>query len=273
MSTLVDEAYELFSDAYAFFNNKLFEDKLPECIFTYQRQAKLMGYVAFKRWVNEEGKSVDELAINPCYFANYAITTILQTLCHEMVHIWQEYYGKPSRAGYHNKEWSNKMRSIGLMPSSTGEPGGDFVGPVMSDYVIKGGIFEQACVELLETGFKLKWYDTVQIPPKIPQIHKAAKNNVVALKHNYLGRNNDSHICNYDLKNFPVDLDEISKQFETLTYEKEKNKQPPNIHTSMAKNKSNRIKYYCPSCFCNVWGKPSLKIVCGECSIKFIEDL
>ncbi len=272
MSTLINEAYELFSDAYAFFNNKLFEDKLPECLFTYQRQAKLMGYVAFKRWVNEEGKNIDELAINPCYFANYSVTTILQTLCHEMVHIWQEYYGTPSRAGYHNKEWSNKMRSIGLMPSSTGGPDGDFVGQAMSDYVIKGGKFESACVELLETGFKLRWYDTVQIPPKLPQVHKAAKNNVIALKHNYESSNNRQS-TDYDLQSFPVDIDEISKQFETLAYEEKKTKESPEIQTSRAKNKSNRIKYTCPSCFSNVWGKPSLKIVCGECSIKFIEDL
>lgn len=31
------------------------------------------------------------------------------------------------------------------------------------------------------------------------------------------------------------------------------------------KNKSNRIKYTCPSCSTNVWGKPALRLRCAEC--------
>ncbi|WP_068639684.1 hypothetical protein [Thauera butanivorans] len=29
-------------------------------------------------------------------------------------------------------------------------------------------------------------------------------------------------------------------------------------------NRSNRVKYRCPSCHVQVWGKPSLKLRCGE---------
>jgi hypothetical protein len=45
---------------------------------------------------------------------------ILSTLVHEMVHVWQETYGNPSRRGYHNRQWAEKMREVGLQPSSTG---------------------------------------------------------------------------------------------------------------------------------------------------------
>ncbi|MGJ8672513.1 SprT-like domain-containing protein [Rubritalea sp.] len=31
------------------------------------------------------------------------------------------------------------------------------------------------------------------------------------------------------------------------------------------KNRSNRMKYSCPSCSMNVWGKPELHIICGAC--------
>ena len=31
------------------------------------------------------------------------------------------------------------------------------------------------------------------------------------------------------------------------------------------KNKSNRIKYQCPTCGTNVWGKPALRLRCAEC--------
>ncbi|MGH0004726.1 SprT-like domain-containing protein [Pseudovibrio ascidiaceicola] len=40
------------------------------------------------------------------------------------------------------------------------------------------------------------------------------------------------------------------------------------IHTPTNKNRSNRIKYRCPSCAAQAWGKPSLRLLCGgqECS-------
>lgn len=42
-------------------------------------------------------------------------------------------------------------------------------------------------------------------------------------------------------------------------------------------NKSNRIKYQCPNCInakgkpINAWGKPGLRLLCGECNGEFIE--
>lgn len=41
----------------------------------------------------------------------------MQTIVHEMVHLWQYEFGKPSHRTYHNKE-ADKM-AIGLMPSNT----------------------------------------------------------------------------------------------------------------------------------------------------------
>lgn len=270
MNSIIDEAYRLFEDAYSHFNDKLFEGILPVCLFTYQRQAKLMGYVSFNRWVNTEGKTVDELAINPAYFANYPVSSILQTLCHEMVHIWQEYHGKASRGGYHNSEWSWKMQSVGLMPSSTGKPGGDLVGQQMSDYIIKGGAFEQACKELLESGFRLSWYDTVQIPPQPSTSNTKKTANVIPLR-----KTTDAVMCdlNHEVKDFPLDLNQVADQFEQMVQEETSFPTPPKVHTSKTTNKSNRNKYYCPSCFAQVWGKPLLKVACGDCSIAFIEDV
>lgn len=276
--SFVDEAYRLFEDAYAFFNEKLFANDLPPCIITFQRQARLMGYVAFKRWVNTEGKTIDELAINPAYFANYPITTILQTLCHEMVHIWQEYHGKPSRPGYHNKEWAEKMKKIGLMPSNTGKPGGSPIGETMSDYIIERGQFEFACSELLASGFKLRWYDTVQMPPPIDHPRKKSDSNVIALTR--IPRPSllveESH-QDPDMKavytNFPLNLEEVAHQIEQQ--HTETLQRPPTLRpqTSKARNSSNRHKYYCARCFMQVWGKPGLNVKCGNCDENLLEDL
>ena len=40
-----------------------------------------------------------------------------------MTHLEQAHFGKPSRNGYHNKEWADLMERVGLMPSDTGAPG------------------------------------------------------------------------------------------------------------------------------------------------------
>jgi hypothetical protein len=39
-----------------------------------------------------------------------------------MVHLWQHHHGKPSRTGYHNKEWATMMKAVGLIPSDTAAP-------------------------------------------------------------------------------------------------------------------------------------------------------
>ena len=51
------------------------------------------------------------------------------------------------------------MESIGLMPSSTGEPGGKRTGDRMSDYPIPGGRFEKVAEILLATAFQIPWVD------------------------------------------------------------------------------------------------------------------
>lgn len=273
--SFVDEAYRLFEDAYTYLNERLFADELPPCIITFQRQARLMGYVAFKRWVNTEGKTVDELAINPAYFANYPLTTILQTLCHEMVHIWQEYHGKPSRPGYHNKEWAEKMKKVGLMPSTTGKPGGSPIGEAMSDFIIEGGKFESACGELLASGFKLRWYDTVQMPPPVERSSKKSDSNVIPLTRLAQPESDDSNDSKMDAiySNFPINLEDIAQQIEQQHTEALQRPLASKPQTSKAKNKSNRHKYYCPRCFIQVWGKPDLNVKCGTCNETLMENI
>lgn len=61
-----------------------------------------------------------------------------------MVHLWQHHFGKPTRSGYHNREWANKMESIGLIPGDTGEEGGKQTGQKMTHYIEDGGKYEKA---------------------------------------------------------------------------------------------------------------------------------
>ena len=61
------------------------------------------------------------------------------------------------------------MEAIGLMPSSTGQVGGDKTGQHMGDYVMAGAAFEVATAKLLKQGFRLSWYDrAADIPAPTP---------------------------------------------------------------------------------------------------------
>ena len=165
-----EEAYAELQTAYDFYNDNLFADgaRLPACMITFQREKRTMGYFSKARFVRRDGIQTDEIAMNPDYFAVIPLVEILQTLVHEMVHLWQAHFGTPSRAGYHNREWARKMEHIGLMPSDTGCPGGKKVGQSMNDYVIAGGRFEVATKRLLKRGFAISWMDRFPVPYQSP---------------------------------------------------------------------------------------------------------
>jgi hypothetical protein len=99
--------------------------------------------------------------MNPRHFTSRNLADVLSTLVHEQVHLWQFQCGRPSRWGYHNKEWGTKMKEIGLYPSNTGTVGGKETGQQMTHYVIKDGPFDQACKKLLSAEFVLKWGEAV----------------------------------------------------------------------------------------------------------------
>jgi predicted SprT family Zn-dependent metalloprotease len=145
---------------------------------------------------------------------------ICQTLVHEMVHLWQFEFGKPSRAGYHNKEWAKKMQEVGLMPSNTGKEGGKKTGQNMSDYPIEGGVFVKA--------FK-------KMPDKIILPFKSAEK-IAGIS--FVGGTEQGS-----------EGDDADKPKPT-------------------KPKKNKTKYTC-SCGTNIWGKPELNVICGDCEAPF----
>jgi hypothetical protein len=146
-------AYVDLVDAYHFFNGRLFQGRLPGCIITLQRKARARGYFCGRRFGLRENSGVlDEIALNPQYFHRRTDAQILSTLVHEMVHLEQAHFGKPSRTGYHNSEWADWMKRIGLIPSTTGLPGGASTGPSVTHYIDNGGHFDLAARELLAGG-------------------------------------------------------------------------------------------------------------------------
>lgn len=196
------------------------------------RKKKTFGYYIPERWVNHKKVKSDELAINPQYFATFPLLEIFQTVAHEMVHLWQFHFGFPSRTGYHNKEWARKMEEIGLMPSDTGMPGGRITGQQMNDYPLPGGRFIQVVKGLAkEERLQTLWVDKYSMPP----------NSKKRLK----------------------DLQEILDSVLMETIETDTQLIEPGA------GPRGKTKYTCPKCETNVWGKPALSLVCGDCKLKF----
>jgi len=216
-STPTKKQFGAFEDAYKYFNKVLFSDQLPSVLLNLSRKSKAMGFAAPNSWRSSKSKSAEdahlhELSINP-EILHMDLIEIYSTLVHEMAHIWQFVFGTPSRSGYHNSEWANKMIAVGLMPSTTGEPGGKIVGQRMSDYPIENGVFLKA----------------------LKKMPKKMKFPFVCVHGERLGVGASSS-------------------------------------GSDEKNKKNKVKYTCPICDTNVWGKTGLSIDCRDCCAEFAEQ-
>jgi predicted SprT family Zn-dependent metalloprotease len=150
--------YGELDTAYDHFNTTLFSGELPRCLITLQRKSKAAGFFHGNRFVTWDGVEVtDEIALNPTLFRHLTVEDTLSTLVHEQAHLWQHHFGQPSRSGYHNREWANKMDSLGLMASDTGEPGGKRTGQRVTHWIQPDGPFARSCADLLETGFVLPY--------------------------------------------------------------------------------------------------------------------
>lgn len=151
--------YSSFDQAYDWFNSHLFEGKLPVCMITLQRKKQAKGYFWAKQFGSriDKDENIDEIALNPDSFVNRSDAEILSTLVHEMVHLWQEHFGKPGKGNYHNREWAAKMKEIGLQPYNVKNPEIE-TGSGCSHSIIADGRFILSYVDLInECDFKLEW--------------------------------------------------------------------------------------------------------------------
>lgn len=245
-----EQAYEELQLAYDWFNQRLFDGTLPPCLITFQRNKRTMGYFSRERFVDQSGQKTDEIALNPEYFAIISIEELLSTLVHEMAHLWQYHFGKPGRAKYHNQEWADKMLSVGLCASDTGKPGGKQTGDQMMDYVVTNGRFSQECRALLATKFKISWYDRYPAHAPVPSAAEYSSPDVTV------------HYIDADPG---IDANE-SVSIPALANPK------LSLVTRIDGNASNRVKFRCPKCEAQAWGKPSLNLICGDCSLNMLGE-
>ncbi len=146
--------FSAYEKMFAYFNRALFADKLPLVILNFSRKTRTYGFFAPDRWA-KSGEVRDEISLNPAWLSRPALE-VASTLVHEMVHLWQWHFGTPSRRGYHNEQWASKMEDVGLLPSTTGAPGGKRVGQAVSHYVDGQGRFMRAFAKMPD-AYRLPW--------------------------------------------------------------------------------------------------------------------
>ncbi|MEI8042234.1 MAG: SprT-like domain-containing protein [Verrucomicrobiota bacterium] len=156
--------YGSLADAFDYFNVWLFQGVLPAVLLTLNyRAGKVRGHYCKERFSlrikpSPTATKLPEISLNARAMGGRSDMEVLSTLVHEMVHLWQDAFGTPSRGGYHNREWAHKMEQIGLMPSNTGVPGGKRTGQRVTHYIVPDASFDKVCRELLDRGWKLDWH-------------------------------------------------------------------------------------------------------------------
>lgn len=222
--TPTQEQFDALNKAYQYFNQVLFGGQLPGCILNFSRKKGTHGFMAPGRWrrVGEDDYTTHEISLTPYTLYREPIL-VFSTLVHEQAHLWQWEFGTPSRTGYHNKEWAEKMEEIGLMPSDTGAPGGKKTGQHMTHYIIEGGQYEQA-FHAMPKEYTLPF--TSLEGDLIKSLLTGGAGGVT-------GKPGEP---------------EPGKGGGTTGKTREK------------------TKYTCPGCGVNVWGKPSLNLLCGDCN-------
>jgi hypothetical protein len=232
--------YSAFQEAFDHFNGHLFGNRLPACLLTLRSGRHTLGYMHKRRFVNLDGTQVDELAMNPAYFALRSTEEVLGTLVHEMVHHWQNHFGLRQTATAHNREWAAKMRSLGLMPSDSGLPGGKQTGQRVSHFILPDGPFVQASLALCQTGWTVPWLDTrlSMAPEKMREFRTLLAQSGEALV------SSEPPIAIAQARGITLGL------------------MPP-----LASETSSRMRYVCPQCNVRAWAAPETALECGDCKL------
>lgn len=254
------DTYEELNRAYEFFNERLFDGKLPACMITLRARGKSLGYYHGQRFLHPDGRTTAEIALNPEAAAYMSPIQCLSTLVHEQVHLKQDHLGLAPRRAYHDKWFAAEMLRVGLITSDTGAPGGKSTGQSMSDYIELGGLFESTAKEFIANGFSAIWYDRVITMLSIPQEPSVA---MPEDKYTENEKPPRQRMSNQEMLDEMVKMEWKEGERPSLL----DNLGKMEIRQPVKKDPS-KTKFRCMKCGCQAWAKDSIKLKCGACDLK-----
>lgn len=263
-----DATYALLLGAMRVFNDRLFEGKLPATMLMLVAKHPSRSFFRARRFGDHEGHHADVIGLNPAYFTVLSPLYVLSLIAREQVQQWQQHFGElKSRDGYYNHEWATKMELIGLRSTKTGLPGGAPVGQHVSHFILPGGLFSHAGIEILEQpGVQRMWLDRYPPAPALPQDAlvdgasgagvRAARGWVAMVEHVDPGL--QEQVSRVAL------TPPARAGFEVAPVVR------PSVDPDSAKRgrdelSGNRQAYMCPQCRLKVWGKPRIRVSCMDC--------
>ena len=152
-----EELYRQLHFSAAYFNQELFQGRLPSVLITIEgMQRRTLGYTRPDHFANDAGNKADQIALNVRRFHDRPLIDLFASLVHELCHVLQHHYGKPSRPGYHNREFAVIMLRVGLSPFG---PDGKSVGQHIDQRIMPGGPFEIAANKLIQSIQSIAWFE------------------------------------------------------------------------------------------------------------------
>lgn len=114
------EHQELVTTLYTWFdrfNVHFFEGKLPRTVISVERTrvTRLGHFVPDRDAIGVRNR----INVNAKY-AGYDPWFSLRTLAHEMVHVWEQAFGKPGKNNYHTRAFRRKAAEIGILCDERG---------------------------------------------------------------------------------------------------------------------------------------------------------
>ena len=242
--------------AYSFLNHELFDGYLNECVITTNRKYGSFGYYR-PRGFNSGGRCTDEISLNAGYMAVRTLRSTLATLTSLMCVKKNVEDGLDGKKGYCGRVWAETMQQVGLMPSSTGKPGGATTGYNNYFYIVGGQAFDIAYHRLRLAKFEITWRDRFPLrsPCDLRNLDVRTYRHVAFAEGGAMEMSAAS-----DLLGIPAALlvpdraTHLSKTCLPLP----------------RKHRGAKDLYVCGGCNDKVWGKPGLRILCERCKLVFL---
>ena len=231
--------FQGFQNAYAYFNQVLFHYELPSVILNLSRKSKAMGFVAPNRWVKaptvtssnvEKSIDVSTLSKGSTEKPMHELSINPEILLLSPIDVYSTLV----------HEQCHVWQFHSGKPSHNGYHNKEWarkmmeVGLMPSSTGKEGGNItgQQMSDYPIQNGVFLKALKAMPPTYKLPFVS-------IEAKHKYAQLSNDSN-------------------------------NPSETTSPTPPKPKNKVKYSCPECNTNIWAKPNINVICGDCELTFI---